>query len=100
MGAISRHSYVTIKIKPDRYWLRRRNGFEQLRKKIVRDRKIVFGNVVLRYLHDNDAPIHRIRSCSPDEKFVICQKFSRLKQPEVARTSKHREHASAEHKAR
>src|SRR5262249_27576128 len=99
-AAVSWHSYVTINIQADRHRFSDGNRFEYLREKIVGNWEIVFGDVVLGYL-DNDNPrIDRFRACTPSQKFVIRQKFHGLKQSELTRTGDNCEDPDPKHKAR
>src|SRR5262249_201588 len=100
MAAISRHGHITVNIKPDRNWFRARNGLQKLGEQIVGDRKIIFGNIVLRNLHNNDTRVGCWRWWWRGEKCARRQKFSGLKQPNVTRAGDDGEHANTEHKAR
>src|SRR5438874_9094559 len=100
LAAISRHRYISVNIQPDRNRLRTSNGLQQFCEKSIGNRKIIFGDVVLGYLHNNDARIRYFWSCSPSEKFVIRQKFGRLKQSKFARTGDKHEHADPKYKGR
>jgi hypothetical protein len=79
LAAISGHSDIPVKIEPDRNWSRARDGLQQFGKKIIRNREIIFSNVVLKNLHQEDAWVCRIRSCSPGQEFIVRQKFCGLK---------------------
>src|SRR5438477_8392469 len=100
MAAISRDSYIPVNIEPDRNRVRTSNDLQQFCEKSIGNRKIIFGDVVFGYLHNNDARIRCFWSCSPSEKLVIRQKFGRLKQSKLARTGDKHEHADPKYKAR
>ena len=100
LAAISRDSYITVNIEPDRHWLRSRNGLKQFCQKIVGDRKIVFGDVVLRYLHNNHTRIRRLRPYSPSKRFIADQKLRGPQQPKFTRACDKREYADGDDKTR
>src|SRR5438552_10984527 len=99
-AAVSWHSYITVNIQADHHRFRVRNRFKHLCEKIVGNWTIIFGDVVLGYLHNDNARIRRFRPCSPGQKCVIRQKFGGLKQPKLARTGDYREDTHGKHEAR
>jgi len=99
-AAVSWYSYVAVNIQADCHWFRGGNRFKQLCEKIVGNGKIVFGDVFLGYLYNDNAGISRFLASSPGQKFIIRQKFGGLKQPELPCTGDKHEHTDPKHEAR
>ena len=98
--AVSRNRDIAVKIEPNCSRFCRSDALQQFGKKIVGDWEIILGDIVLRYFYDADAWIRGRCTRSPEKKFVVCQKFRRLKQSQLASASHEGEHANAEHEAR
>src|SRR6266496_781189 len=99
MTTISWDSYVAVNIKPNCNRVRVGNGLQQLRKKIIRNREIISGDIFFRNFYYNNARVRGGGSGSPREEFVVSQKFDRLKQAQLARSGDECENADSKHKA-